>query len=169
MTARSSFLALAGTLVVGLAACGGDGGGGGGGGAPAPKPAGSSKQEIIQKADEICADAQAEVAKVRQPKGNDPRAVQQYIKKVARVQEEAVADIKALQPPPEGKAEFDKFVAANEELSESFDGLIEAVDERDRKAFARVNAKIQENSAKAQAAAQAYGFKTCGRAQAATG
>ena len=165
MAARRSFLALAGTLVVGLAACGGDGGGGG---APAPKPAESAKQEIIRKADKICADAQAEAGKVKQPKGADPEAVQTYIRKVARVQEQAVADIKALQPPPEGKAEFDKFVAANEELSESFDGLIEAVEERDKAAFAKVNRKIQENSAKAQSAAQAYGFKTCGRTQAAT-
>ena len=170
MAARSSFLALAGALVVGLAACGGDGGGGGGGGgAPPPKPAGSSKQEIIEKADKICQQGQAEVSRLKEPNVRNPPAVQRYIKQIAKVQEEAVADIKALQPPPEGKPEFDKFVAANEELTESFDGLVEAVGKGDQQAVARINKKIQENSLKAQSAAQAYGFKTCGRAQAATG
>ena len=167
MAVRSPLLALAGTLVVGLAACGEEGGGGAA--PPAPQPSGASKQDVVRQADRICQDAQSKATKIKQPKGRDPEAVQRYIKQVAEVQDEAVSEIKALSPPPEGKAEFDKFVQANEELNESFDGMIEAVDERDRKAFARVNKKIQENSAKAQSAAQAYGFKTCGRTQTAAG
>ena len=167
MAARNPLLALAATLAIGLVGCGEEGGGGGG--APAPQPSGITKQDVIQQADRICQDAQSRAAKIKQPKGRDPQGVQRYIRRVAEVQDQAVTEIKALQPPPEGKAEFDKFVQANEELNESFDGLIEAVEERDQKGFAEVNRRIQENSAKAQSAAQAYGFKTCGRTQPAAG
>ncbi len=170
MSARTILLAGALALVLAFAGCSDEGGGNGGAGTPAPKgPTAASKQDVIREADEICRAALTEAGGIRKPKSRQPRVVKRYIARLARVQQDAVTEIKALRPPPEGKAEFDKFISANEGLNESFDGLVKAVERRDRRGVARVSARIRTDSAKAQAAAEAYGFRVCGQTKTATG
>jgi len=133
---------LAATLLLSLllAACGG----------------GMSKEEVVKEGDKICQKASDEIDKVEEPRKIED--VKTYGPKVSEIVGSAVDDLKELDPPDEGKKDFDAFLAAAEEQADVADKLKDAEGEQE---VQELLTKAGESDSKGKTAAKAYGFKAC--------
>jgi len=141
---RSPFGLAAVFLSLVLAACGG----------------GMSKEEVVREGDRICRSTTAEIDKIEEPQNVED--VKTYGPKVAKVIGAAVEDLKELDPPDEGRKDFDVFVEAAGEQASLAEQLKDAPDED---AVRALLVKSTESDMKGNAAAKAYGFKTCAQAR----
>ncbi len=126
-----------------LAACGG----------------GMSKEEVVREGDKICQRTTDEINKIEEPQKVED--VKTYGPKVSKVIRAAIDDLKDLDPPDDGRDDFDTFIEAAGEQAGLADQLKAAEGEQEVQTLL---AKSAESDSKGNTAAKAYGFKTCAQA-----
>jgi hypothetical protein len=160
---------LAGVAAFALAAagCGGDGGDGGDGGR-------LSKAELIQRADEICAEYNLRNDRLRR-RGpavdpTNPNATEETRRQAADVLRKLADNVRAqadelrgLEPPAAASAGFNGLIARHGEFAEHLDAAAEAAEENRRRALIRELSAAQEASPIRDPFPAQYGFEVCGR------
>lgn len=139
MRPRSALVAIVLSSLL-LAACGG----------------GRSKEEVVAEGDKICQRTTDEIGKVEAPQSVEE--VKAYGPEVAAIIRPAVDDLKKLDPPDDGREDFDAFVGAAEEQGKLADQLKDADGEQEVRDLLARGAELDSKS---NAAARAYGFKAC--------
>ncbi|MEZ5100389.1 MAG: hypothetical protein R3C15_11440 [Thermoleophilia bacterium] len=143
--------AAAGATSVALAACGGGG---------------ASREEFLAKADAICAQADAEIAAVRQP--TTVEGAVEAIDRLREISERQLADLRALEPPAAEREKLDElFALADEQLALAID-YRDAIAQQDRDLIRELADRANRLRAEAQEGARAYGFRVCGTSDPAT-
>ena len=115
--ARSTIRALAVAAALGAAGCGGDGGG---------------DDDLASRIDEVCLD---EARAFDQLSGMRPRGAAEVADQIERslaVREDALADLRALDPPEESEEPFAAYVANREESLDVMDAAARAARRDDR-------------------------------------
>jgi hypothetical protein len=165
--AGSLTLALAAALV--LPACGADDGGAGEGGATtAPGP---DKAAVIARADAICAAASRKSGRaldrladaaggVRRIKV-DSTAIGVMLQGDVLYLRRAIEEHRRLEPPPEGRAEFDEFLDREERLLAAFEKAEAAIAQGGPGALGEAGPELQDAGRETSRAAARYGLAKC--------
>ena len=152
---------LAATAVVAsamLGACGGDDGG--------------SKKAFIAKGDALCAENRDKQKPVEDATGIGPvfasggtptlaqwRALFEGIRPINA---DMFARFKALDPPKQDRARFDRWVATERDIDAKMGAVITAAGSGDQARFDTAMADLNTTSGPLEAELRAYGFKVCG-------
>lgn len=147
--ARSYVLAsIAGAGVLFLAACGGDGG------------ERLSKDEWIEQADAICAQADEDVEALTEPTQLDE--IPEFTDTASEISRGALSDLRALQPPEEDQATVDEMLDLVEHQIEIGEQIGEAAEDGDQDEVQRLADESDPIESEADEKARQYGLKDCG-------
>lgn len=128
---------------------------------------GLSKEEFIARADEVCADVNARTQELEQPR--DPREFTRFARRAKAITEEAVADLRALEPPEDDAATIDRMIDNIEEAVNVLPEIGDAVAAEDFQRVQELGTQVQASAQQAQEIAQDYGFEECARGNIAPG
>lgn len=147
-----------------LAACGGDSDSGSG--------SSTSKDAFIAKGDAICERVNAQIAELNDKLGavataggsvaKQFEATEPLLRESVAIQEDAIEEFRALEPPEEDADQIDAYLDKAEEQRDGLEEMVEAAKNRDRKAMEEASAKISPIGAQRRTLAQNYGFEKCG-------
>jgi hypothetical protein len=156
-------LVVALVLFVGLAIAGCGGGG--------PKTSGDSpsKAEYIAQADRICETAQTKrerleslVADLAPITPDETHRVAQLLRRAGDELTLEVKSLRALRPPAAGARTPGSLLSILDDQITHLDGWADAYDDRNARRIRSFQARIADDTAKASAIAQHYGFQVCG-------
>ena len=122
---------------------------------------GTDRQELIDRADRICSQANSEIDALALPK--DPSRAQPFLKKVSDIQHEALAELQQLEPSDEDKEQFQNMIDALKVALFYQPQLQLAVRQKDLTAAEEVRAKISNAVDAASAIAKDFGLQECVR------
>ena len=141
--------------VLALGACGGGG---------------LSKEELGSQANTICEKAEADAEKLGDPGNpNDPEAAAAYLAKVAPIAERQLADLKELEPAEDVKADWDAFIAKEQEITTVLQTALRKARARDPSGLADLQRigtladEVESAGAKVGAARAAIGLRGPGK------
>jgi hypothetical protein len=153
-----------------VAACGGDDGGdGGNGGQPTPG-GGTEKAEVVKRADRICATATRQAQRTLKVLARGAGGVERIrvtstalgvmLQGDALYIGRALDEHRKLQPPAEGRADFERFIDGEE-------GIVAALREGEQSlaggpgALNRIGPRLQKHGVESARAAGRYGLSKC--------
>ena len=146
---RSYVLAsIAGAGVLLLAACGGDGG------------EQLSKDEWLEQADAICAQADEDVEALTEPTKLDE--IPEFTDTASEISRDALSNLRALQPPEEDQATVDEMLDLVEQQIEIGEQIGEAAADGDQEEVQRLAAEAEPLENEANEKARQYGLDDCG-------
>lgn len=122
---------------------------------------GLSKEEFIARADEICADVNAKTQELEQPR--DPGEFTRFARRAQAITQQAVADLRELDPPEDDAALIDRMIDKIEEAVSVLPEIGDAVAAEDFQRVQELGMQVQDNAQEAQEIAQNYGFEECAR------
>ena len=156
---RGPFIAVLAALALGLGACGG---GDDDGGEP-------SKADFIAQADAICERVNRTIGGINDELRSVTGSTREKLGKLepilgraVRLQDDAIEEFAALEPPPEDQDLIDRYLDAAEEQSEVLRAMAEAAGTGDAKEYASVARKLPEVSEQRRELIADYGFEQCG-------
>jgi hypothetical protein len=150
-----------------LVGCGGDDGSSGEGGIADEQP---TKKQYLARGDAICADAQAELARL-QPKIDQARAasgeeqtrlLEEIWREQIRILDSFSSELKALGAPPGDEERVREFVGSLDEGERLGREITSHVEDGEEPPQSLVNDYAQA-AYRGNALARAYGFKVCGK------
>jgi hypothetical protein len=144
-----------------LAACSSDSGSSGGSGR-------LTKAQYIARADQICKAANRKAQALGAPTTTDPQALAQFLSKSGRIINDAVDQLKKLNPPKADEQKINTLVNGLQKSASYFPALVKAVKNQDTQQVKQVARKLQEASLKGAQIAQSYGFHVCAHSAATT-
>jgi hypothetical protein len=125
------------------------------------EPEAPSSATAIAQGDEICAEAQAEVDRLRDQAPRTPEEAARLTEGVIATYVQELADLEALPVPPDLADELDRYLAARERaLAPLRDGL-EAARAGDAQAYADAQAEAAAGQVQRTRLARAVGFSEC--------
>lgn len=141
-------------LVVSLDACSGDDEG--------AAPELLSKEDVIERVDEICRQGQGQIEGLEAPKSLEASA--DFLGRVLPVVRENLDRIRAIgEIPAEDRRVFLDWLQAREGIVHTTQEMIAAAQADDKAEFQRLAAEQDQLDARADKAAREYGFKVCGQ------
>jgi methyl-accepting chemotaxis protein len=151
-------------LALPLAACG-DGGGDGG-----DSKNSAAKDAFIAKGDAICESVNKKIIEFNDKLGTirggsvakQFRQTAPLLRDSVRVQEKAVADFRALDPPAEDKATIAEYLSTAEDQSAALKDMARGAEKQDRAAVEAASTRLNAISAKRRQIASDFGFHVCG-------
>lgn len=124
---------------------------------------GGAQEEAISRADAICREANEQVRAIQARTTSGPDAQAEGVREIERIGERALADLRAVEAPDEGRATWDEFLSRSEQQVDRLDDLEAAVETGDRARVQEALQEVQRVDALANAAAREYGLHDCGR------
>lgn len=124
---------------------------------------GPSKEEFIEQADAICAEADAKTEGLDVPR--TPQGLAEFVDRAQEISEDLLADIRALEIPEEGRETIEQMLQKIEETIAFLPDVQEAAESGDLRDIGRIGRRVQESAAEANRLAQEYGLEQCGRSQ----
>lgn len=121
-----------------------------------------SKDDFIEQADELCADAQDEIDDLGDPESEDPEDVAAFLEDGKEIYEGLAEDLDGLAPPGDDADEVDEVFGKLDELIEKLDDAIAAAEDDDEEAMGEAFEDLDEISNEAEELASDYGFEECG-------
>jgi hypothetical protein len=135
-------LALFLLVLLALAGCGGD-----------------DKDDVISEGDQICREANDKLEDLEEPE--EVSGLPDYARDARPIFDDAIEDLKALDPPGEDRESFDQFIDRSEELSSVLEELEAAGFDTGDAELQQMSDRIGEITDQANAAAEDYGFEDC--------
>jgi hypothetical protein len=120
---------------------------------------GESKNDVISDGDKICREANDKLEALEEPE--ELSGLPAYAREARPIVQDAVADLKALDPPEQDREAFDEFIARSEELEELLNELAETDPGSSDAELQAASDRIGEVTDESNAAAEAYGFEDC--------
>jgi hypothetical protein len=146
---RPTAVSLGAAGILALAACGGNGDG-----------ERLSQEEWIAEADAICAQANEDVEALEEPTALDEIAA--FTEEASGISRDALADLRALQPPEDDETTVDEMLDLVERQIEIGEQIGEAAEEGDQDEVERLAAEAEPIEADANAKAREFGLAECG-------
>lgn len=149
MPSRGARLIVAASLAaLAFAACGGDDT--------------LSKEEYIERADEICEDIDRQIRELGEPE--DPEAFEELVEEGTEITNNGLERLRELEPPEEDRDQINRMLNKIEEAVELLPEIQEALEDRDVEELQRLQTQVQAAANEAQEIAEDYGFEQCARA-----
>ncbi len=120
---------------------------------------GESKNDVISDGDEICREANDKLEALEEP--DELSGLPDYAAEARPIVQDAVADLKALDPPEQDREAFDEFIARSEELEELLNELAEMDPGASDAELQAASDRIGDVTDESNAAAEQYGFERC--------
>lgn len=146
-------LALLAAAVMGVAGCGGDDDEDGGSGA-------LTKAELVSKADAICGDLNKRIDALPAPDSVEDVAT--FSEDALKIFEPAVADLKALEPPDEVEADYDRAMELLDDQIDRTKELQQAGEDKDEAKIRSVIAEGDKADEEGDKLAKKIGLQKCG-------
>jgi len=124
---------------------------------------GLSKEEFIERADAVCAEAEEQTKDLQPPRS--PEELAEFTDEAQRITGELLSDLRELEPPEEGRETIESLLATIEEALGYLPQIRDAALERQAQRIQELGSSLQQASSKANEIAQGYGLQTCGRTQ----
>ena len=121
-----------------------------------------SKSDLAAKANAICKTYNDKGRAIAKPTANDPAQIAAYWTAAAKLVEEQQAKLRALKPADDVKADWNAYLALNDQGIADVPAVIAAANAKDAAAYSAASAKLKALSAKINPAADALGATTCG-------
>ncbi len=153
--ARPALALLACLLLLGLGCDGGDGEGR----EAATEPQRLSKAEFVRRADAVCAEYEQRLARLRQPR--DVEALADLADEALPIVQEAIARLRALEPPAELEPEVERWLERNDENAERLEALRDAARAGDATRVQTIASAAAENEREADELARRIGLRDC--------
>jgi len=129
-----------------------------------PKPNTLSEAKLIEKGDEICVESRETykgyIHESRFPNGKDEAGIA-FSELLVGISGPAVAQFRALKPPPSLEKEFETYVASQEEVAQWDKDALAAAKAGDLEAERAAREDNFNTEGKRQQLAEAVGFKEC--------
>lgn len=120
-----------------------------------------TKEEMIQKADEICAGVNERTQGLEQP--TTAEEFDAFIEQAKQISEDALGDLRDLEPPPDDSELIATMLDRIEEALGYLDDIAQATRDQDQDAMEEIGEKVAAAADEAQSIAEDYGFVECGR------
>lgn len=124
---------------------------------------GLSKEEYIEQADAICAEADAKTQDIAPPKS--AAELEDFVNQAEEVTAKLLADLRELEPPEEGRETVEQMLKKIEEAMGYLPEIEEAARSRDTQQLTAVAQQLQSAASEANRLAQEYGLEKCGQSQ----
>jgi hypothetical protein len=128
-----------------------------------------TKAQYIAKADKICQSANQKTQALGTPTSTDPEALAQFLGKSGRIINDAVGQLKQLNPPEADQEKINQMVGGLQKSASYFPDLIQAVKANDRQKIQEVAIQLQQASQQGGQIAQTYGFHVCAQTPSSAG
>lgn len=147
---RIATVALGLLCLLGLTACGGG-------------DSGDSKAEVVTKANEICSQAEQQSRAYTEDhdQPQSPEQVNAALAEDARITKQVADKLDELDPPEDGKENFDTFVASQQKSAALYDQQVNASKTGDDKEFLNSSEQLLDKTDDAKKSAEAYGLTDC--------
>ena len=122
-----------------------------------------TKEEFIEQADEICAEADEKTQDLEQPQS--AAELGDFVEQARSITIELLDDIRALEPPAEDQEQIDTMLSKIEEAIDFLPQIEEAARQQDTAEIGRLGQELQATAAEANQIAQEYGLQQCGATQ----
>ncbi|MGH2817833.1 MAG: hypothetical protein ACRDJS_05160 [Actinomycetota bacterium] len=123
---------------------------------------GLSKEEFIEAADEICAEADERSQDLEPP--TNPQALREFVERAERITRQLVDGLRELEPPGGDEDTIEQMIGKIEEAIGYLPGIERAARLSDVAAIQQLGARLQAAASEANRLARDYGMKNCGRA-----
>jgi Tfp pilus assembly protein PilP len=120
---------------------------------------GDEKDDVISEGDQICREANGKLEDLEEP--DELSGLPDYARQARPIFDDAVEDLKALEPPDDGRESFDEFIERSEELAAALEELEVAGSDTTDAELQAMSDRIGEITDEANAAAADYGFEDC--------
>lgn len=124
---------------------------------------GLSKEEYIEQADRICAEADAKTEDIEPPKS--AAELESFVDEAQRITGELLSDLRELEPPEEDRDTIRQMLSKIEEAMGYLPDIEAAARERDTEELGVIAKKLQDAASEANRLARDYGLKRCGQSQ----
>jgi hypothetical protein len=156
MRSSARIAGLASSLV--LAAATGFGCGAGGG-----ETTSLSGSDFVDRANEICRQARAEFDQIQRTAASTPEAAQDQVDALIGISEQALEDLRQIEPPAEQLSNYQEYLAARERALGFLEDGREAAGDRDARAYLRAKRRASAEQAARLELARQLGLDACGR------
>jgi hypothetical protein len=119
-----------------------------------------TREELVEEADETCADFDQRIEEVGEPES--PEDIERYVQEIRPIVEEGTDELDALQPPEELEDDYDQWIQETRSAIDMFDELEEAAASGDEQRIQEVLQGAGEGGEEADRLAQELGFQECG-------
>ena len=123
---------------------------------------GLSKEEFIEQADRVCAEADAKTRDIEPPR--TPAALKEFVAQARDITEGLLNDLRELEPPEGDQDVIDRMIARIAAAMDLLPEIQAAAEERSIEDINRLAGRLKEEAAEANRIAQEYGLEECGRA-----
>jgi hypothetical protein len=120
---------------------------------------GESKGDVISEGDRICREANEKLADLKEPE--EISGLPGYAREALPIVEDAVADLKALDPPDQDREAFDEFIERSEELEDLLKELEASGSGTTDAELEQASERIGQVTQESNVAAEEYGFEDC--------
>ncbi len=124
-----------------------------------------SKQSYIDRADEICAQANKKIRGLEHPDLTDPEATSRTIRRLLAIQRAELKDLRALKPPETDEPAKNKWLGFVSKALDEADAALAALERGDRNGVNEANSRGGEAQLQADDLASGYGINGCVRRQ----
>ena len=121
---------------------------------------GTSKEDFIAAADDVCREADERIAEIGGPRGED--GVREYVEQAKEISSDLVADLRELEPPDGDEAAAGEVIAGLERATELLEPLAQATIDRNADEAEELQQAIEQLTDDVNEAAESYGFEVCG-------
>jgi hypothetical protein len=123
---------------------------------------GLSKEEFIEAADEICAEADERSRDLEPP--TNPQALRRFVDRAGEITRQLVEGLRELEPPERDEETIERMIDKIEEAVGYLPEIERAARLSDVTAIGQLGARLQAAASEANGLARDYGMKRCGRA-----
>jgi len=124
-----------------------------------------SKQSYIDRADEICAQANKKIRGLEHPDLTDPQATSSTIRRLLAIQRAEAKDLRGLKPPETDAPATNKWLGFVSKALDEAEAALAALERSDRDGVNEANRRGGEAQLQADDLASGYGINGCVGAQ----
>lgn len=122
-----------------------------------------SREEYIEEADRLCAEADAKTRDLEPPKS--PAELEEFAAEAQDITGQLLDDLRDLEPPEEGRETIEQMLSKIEEAMGYLPDIQQAAAAGNTRELSGIAQNLQSAASEANRLAQEYGFERCGQSQ----
>lgn len=121
---------------------------------------GTSKEDFIAEADDVCREADEKISDIGQPRVEE--GILDYVEQAQEISADLVADLRGLEPPEEDAEEVEQMIDDLERATGLLEPLAQATVDRDATEVQELQEEVEQVTDDISGFADTYGFEVCG-------